>query len=322
VQGYGSLISTIYDDATGSHPLAELDPCHVGEGTFTQLRLASIAIATQQLSQWVSQSSVPTSSCLKPVKRPETWRYFGQILDVHRVTITGYRDRPVSRGPVSLQLLDGSGRPVGPVITSSRNDVHSMMIGFNNGVRAAGFRLSGPKGVLVGDATVTQGVDARSYRLDTPFQLALSTSAWRLSSTDGTFAVVKATHVLPPDWLYDAPTTSRITKIRSASWGDTWVSVSTKHPVLLVRSEAYLPGWRATALNTGTGDSVALNVERSGLVQKVTVPSGTWIVHFHYHAPYIEAGLASSLVGVVVLVGVSSTLLVTRRRGRKGKVRS
>jgi hypothetical protein len=195
-----------------------------------------------------------------------------------------------------------------------------MTIGFSNGVRAAGLRLSGPEGVLVGDITVTQGVDARSYRLDTPFQLALSTSAWRLSSTDGTFAVLKATHVLPPDWLHDAASTSRITKIKSASWGDTWVSVSTKHPVVLVRSEAYLPGWRATALNTGTGDSVALSVERSGLVQRVTVPSGTWIVHFHYHAPYIEAGLASSLVGVVALVGVSSALLVTRRRGRKGKV--
>jgi len=319
VQGYGSLISTIYDDATGSHPLAELDPCHLGEGTFTQLRLDSIAIATQQLGQWVSQSTVPTSSCLKPVTRPETWRYFGQVLDVHRVTITGYRDRPVSAGPVSLQLLDGSGRPVGPRITSY-GDEHSMTIGFSNGVRAAGLRLSGPEGVLVGDITVTQGVDARSYRLDTPFQLALSTSAWRLSSTDGTFAVLKATHVLPPDWLHDAASTSRITKIKSASWGDTWVSVSTKHPVVLVRSEAYLPGWRATALNTGTGDSVALSVERSGLVQRVTVPSGTWIVHFHYHAPYIEAGLASSLVGVVALVGVSSALLVTRRRGRKGKV--
>jgi hypothetical protein len=321
VQGYGSLISSIYDNATGSHPLAELNPCQLGDGTFTQLRLASIAIATQQLGQWVSQSSVPSSSCLKPATRPATWRYFGQILDVHTVTITGYHGRPVSTGPVTLQLLNGSGHTVGRPLESPANRAHSMSFGFNSPVEAGGFRLSGPKGVRVNDVTVTQGVDARSYRFDTPFQQALSTAAWRLSSTNGTFAVVKATHVLAPDWLYRAPATSRITAIKTASWGDTWVSVTTKDPVVLVRSEAYLPGWRATALNTVTGKSVALGVDRSGLVQKVTVAPGRWIVHFHYHAPYIEAGLASSLAGGVVLIGLSSTLLVVGRRKRKSKVR-
>ncbi|MGC1419551.1 MAG: hypothetical protein WA786_05455 [Acidimicrobiales bacterium] len=321
VQGYGSLISSIYDNATGSHPLAELDPCQLGDGTFTQLRLASIAIATQQLGEWVSQSSAPSSSCLKPVVRPATWRYFGQILNVRTVTVTGYRGRSVSSGPVTVQLLNGSGRPVGRPLHSRAVDTHVITFVLNDSVLAGGFRLSGPKGVLVNDVTVSQGVGARSFRFDTPFQQALSTSAWRLSSTDGTFAVIKAAHVLAPDWLYRAPATSRITKITNASWGDTWVSVTTEAPVVLVRSEAYLPGWRATALNAGTGQSLVLGVDRSGLVQKVTVPSGTWVVHFHYHAPYIEAGLASSLAGGVVLLGVSSALPVFARRKRKSKVR-
>ena len=51
---------------------------------------------------------------------------------------------------------------------------------------------------------------------------------------------------------------------------------------------AYLPGWRATALNVTTGKSEALTVTRDGLIQDVTVPGGSWRVHFHYHAPYIE----------------------------------
>jgi len=88
----------------------------------------------------------------------------------------------------------------------------------------------------------------------------------------------------------------------------------------LVRSEAYLPGWRATALNTTTGASVSLNVDRSGLIQRVSVPSGSWIVHFHYHAPYIETGLLASSLGVLALAGLSTALLVTGRRSRKGKV--
>ena len=46
VQGYGSLISTIYDNSTGTHPQAAIDPCRLADGTFTQLRLAAIAVCT------------------------------------------------------------------------------------------------------------------------------------------------------------------------------------------------------------------------------------------------------------------------------------
>ena len=36
VQGYGSLLSTIYDEATGTHPQAMVNACHLAQGTFTQ----------------------------------------------------------------------------------------------------------------------------------------------------------------------------------------------------------------------------------------------------------------------------------------------
>jgi hypothetical protein len=58
------------------------------------------------------------------------------------------------------------------------------------------------------------------------------------------------------------------------AYGDTWVDVDATTPVTLVRSMAYLPGWRATALNTTTGKSEALKVTRDGLIQQVTCPSG------------------------------------------------
>jgi len=32
VQGYGSLISTIYDNSTGTHPQAAVDPCRLADG--------------------------------------------------------------------------------------------------------------------------------------------------------------------------------------------------------------------------------------------------------------------------------------------------
>jgi uncharacterized membrane protein YfhO len=85
---------------------------------------------------------------------------------------------------------------------------------------------------------------------------------------------------------------------------------------------AYLPGWRATALNMQTGKSEALKVSRNGLIQQVTMPKGKWSVHFHYHAPYIEVSLAASIVGVVLIIGVGAYLLVDERRRREDKVRS
>jgi uncharacterized membrane protein YfhO len=91
---------------------------------------------------------------------------------------------------------------------------------------------------------------------------------------------------------------------------------------VLVRSEAYLPGWRATALNQKTGQTLELPVSRSGLIEKVTVPAGQWTVHFHYHAPYIELSLIVSLASIVALGGVATTLWVRRRQSRGTKIRT
>jgi uncharacterized membrane protein YfhO len=96
--------------------------------------------------------------------------------------------------------------------------------------------------------------------------------------------------------------------------------VSLKRASELYRSEAYLPGWRATALNTTTGATKSLSVDRAGLIEKVDVPAGTWTIHFHYHAPYIEVSTAVSTVSWVLLLGVAATVGVRRIRKRKGKV--
>ena len=43
-----------------------------------------------------------------------------------------------------------------------------------------------------------------------------------------------------------ASSSGRVTNIRTATWGDAWVSVTLTKASTLERSEAYLPGWRAT----------------------------------------------------------------------------
>jgi hypothetical protein len=321
VQGYGSLVSTIYGNATGTHPSAELNPCHLADGTFSQLRLSALAISATQLSARTRYSAPLSGTCVTLAPSEVTRRYFGQILDVRTVTISGSDGANVADGPVKLQLLTGSGGDASPAVVMP--GANTLTFVFSGGVKAAGFVVSAKSDVSIHDATVSQQApDSHGFRLDTPFQLALSTSSWRLSHTQGTFSVFRATYVRPTDWLASPDGASHITSIRNVLWGDTWVAVKTKDPVVLERSEAYLPGWRATALNSKTGQVVQLPVERSGLIQKVTVPSGQWSVHFHYHAPYIEAGLAASLLGAIALLLAGGATWQAKRRSHGGRIRS
>lgn len=320
IQGYGSLISTIYDNSTGTHPMFMVDPCHLNEGSFTQLRLSAIAIGSTELSSRIFRGVKDTSSCARPRKVSSSQRYFGELLDVHEVGLVGYHAHTVSSGVVTLQLLNGSGQPTGPVL--SQRGASYMDFVLPRGVSAGGFSVHSTKGLVIAEATVRQVGTRPGYYLDTTFQQAMSASTWRLSATVGTIQVFRAIHLLPEAWIVEHVTGSRVTSIRDASWGDTWVGVTTSRPVILKRSEAYLPGWRATALNSATGASITLPVSRAGLIQMVTVPAGDWTIHFHYHAPYIELGLGASLAASLVLLVGTGTLVLVSRRDRRVKVRS
>lgn len=316
VQGYGSLISTIYDDATGTHPQNMVNVCHLAEGTFVQLRLDSVAIASQLLMARGSLATAVPETCVHPTATTSTERYFGQELAVDSITLAGADGARLSSGPLELRLLDAAGSPVGPAHAAA--GASSVTFRWSHATRAAGFEVLAAHDVRVANAVVTTS-DGDSYQLDGAFQLALDSSEWRLSATVGTVAVFKATSLLPEAWLRTSAS-GRVSAVRNASWGDTWVSVALSRPDVLIRSEAYLPGWRATALNVTTGRSVELTVRRHGLIQSVEVPRGRWVIHFHYHAPYIELASATSAASLVALVGVASAWWVVRRRGRKGKV--
>jgi hypothetical protein len=321
VQGYGSLISTIYDNSTGTHPQAAVDPCRLADGTFVQLRLSAIAVSYAQLSHNVIVAVPSAPNCRSAAPSATTDRYFGQLLRVTTLSLHGRGARPVSSGPVYLSLLDAKGRRVGSVLHEP--GANDMTFTFKGRIHeAAGFELTASKAVSVGDAFVTQITPTKvTYQLNSPMQEALDSSLWRLTNTVGTFSVFKAVTVKPTVWL-TSPSSGTVSHVKNVAYGDTWADVRATSPVTLVRSMAYLPGWRATALNTTTGKSEALKVSRNGLIQQVTVPSGEWTIHFHYHAPYIELSLAASIVGVVLIIGVGAYLIVDERRRREDKVRS
>jgi hypothetical protein len=321
VQGYGSLESTNYDDATGTHPQAAVDPCRLADGTFTQLRLETIVVSTSKLGNNVKVPVLPEPNCKLAAATTRADRYFGQVLHVRTVTVRGRGGRPVATGPVTLHLLSANGGVRLPVEVEHGANVMTFTVPAES-PGAAGFELDATSPITVESALVTEtNATLPTYRFDSPFQEALDSPAWHLVDTIGSFSVFKAKSLRPPDWLR-LPTAGAITHVRNATWGDTWVTLHASAPVTLVRSTSYLPGWRATALNVTTGTNTTLAVQRNGLIQQVDVPAGTWVVHFHYHAPYIELGLGSSLGGGALLIVIVSYLFADERRKRNDKVRS
>lgn len=322
VQGYGALVLTNYNNATGTHPQAFLNACHLADGTFTQLRLSAVAISSTELSTNTALSPTDSSGCVANKREPSTRRYFGQLLNVHSIILTSVFGELLSKGPLHLQLLSGDGKPTGPNLVTAEATTKKAIFNWNRPTLAAGFVVTSGSGVQVGSAVVNPYGAKPSYSLNTNFQLAISSTSWRLTSTQEKFSVFKAKTVLPPAWLTARPAHGRVTNIRNASWGDTWITVDLTRASVLDRSEAYLPGWRATAVNEVTGRVVDLTVHRAGLIESVDVPRGEWTIHFHYHAPYIEVSLAVSAVSLVLLIGVASGLLVQNRRKRNAKVHS
>ena len=320
VQGYGSLIDQHYGAITDTHPLYGLDGCQLARGIYRQLRLSSVVISMDKLALLVTPTMSPAQPCVRLERATTTRRYFGAVIPVSTVTIRGPGTRRLATGAVTAQLLNAKGQPFGATISEPGSSTMSFDFS-SRGERGAGVLITAASGALITSTTVQErGNSAPSYQLNTTFELALSSSAWRLTATNGTLSYFRATSLRPSDWIASRTSTSRITKIRNTSWGDSWVTVKGAHPTVIKRSMEWIPGWRATAVNNRSGASEALHVERSGLIQQVHVPAGDWTVHFHYHAPHIELGLVASIGGTLSLF--VSVFVLWRRvpRKRKGRV--
>jgi hypothetical protein len=318
VQGYGSLINEIYGNETGTHPRFNLNPCQLAQGTFKQLRLYTVIVSSQKLATSLVGAQPKALRCLPIVRQQSQQRLFGQLLDVRSVVVVGAGGGKVTTGPISAQLLNATGKPFGAVVTK----VGRPRVVFNFSryrERAAGVVVSASFGALITSTKVVPRGGPADL-LNTPFQQALSDSSWRLVDTSGTVSIFHASTLRASDFLAPPGTTSHIISIQNSTWGDSWITVDARRPVVLKRSEEWIPGWRATAVNVRTKKAVTLHVVRSGLIQQVLVPKGEWDVHFHYHAPHIEEGLLGSAVGLLALAVSGTYLWVRRPTRRNGKV--
>ena len=320
VQGYGSLIGEYYGNATGTHPLLGIDACQLGRGRFTQLNLQTVLASASSLTDPVDSPVVRKQDC-PGSNRPSSvvTRYFGQELALRSLVIKTSLPSTtfvVSSVPAFKADVDYSLRVASDETGEIRippRVLAPLTQGLNKtaGISVSTWRPAGslmPSRSFVVSSTEITDDEGRALQLDEPYQVALQDGGFTYSGTRIGYAVFHNTASGPFSTSPQVPVINRVEKI----WGDEWVTVEGgSQEVALVRSSAWLPGWRATAVNEATGRSKALTVMRHDLVQVVTVPAGTWRVHFHYHAPFIGIGLISSAIGVALL-GI--TLVVLRRQ--------
>ena len=297
VQGYGSLIDEHYGAITDTHPLYGLDGCQLARNIYHQLRLSSVVVSMGKLVTPVTPSMARPQLCVALRRSTTQYRYFGAVLPVDTVTIAGPGNRAPSTGWVYAQLLNSKGAPFGVDLALPSSSAMSFDFAASH-EEGAGVVITSPNGTLMARRPELRGHLAPTYQLDTAFQQAVSSPAWRLRMTSGTLAYFRATTIRPSAWVASHTSSSRVTKIRDASWGDSWVTAVGARPTTIKRSMEWIPGWRATAVNNKTGESEALHVVRTGLIQQVAVPAGDRI------SP-VRTTCSASLSPVLLLTAVA-----------------
>ena len=312
VQGYGSLIDSLYGRVTDTHPMFSLDDCQLADGSFRQLRLSTLVISANALSQSLPFTPTPPS-CLESNSSRRTSWYFGRVEQVAAVVVrVARRDVTTFRA----RLIGPTGHLIGPTVIATGSTLARFRF---DGVStpSAGVEIRSMGSVKTTSVIVTSaGPEPQRWQLATSLQRAIAGAGWRLSTMEGANTFLRATAVRPSAWLGSHDGAASVTRIRDAPWGDSWITVRASAPAVLKRSMEWIPGWRASATNDATHHAIALHVVRSGLIQQVEVPRGTWTVYFYYRAPHLNLGLLGSVVGTTSWVGAVVVWGLVRRRGR------
>lgn len=353
VQGYGSIVAARYGDPTGTHTLDTLSPCALAKGMFDPLRLTTLLVLPQFLARPVPPNTMlpvspekfpATTSGLQPANCPgapapgtptrRRW-YFGRALPLSGVDLVG--TSAVAGGGLRLAglrvgILERDGRPGWPAARLEAVD-GGVRVAFPTPAMATGLVVHSAAGqaLSIADGSVVTvaaptpahprafaaSATGATYALDGQVQDALDDPGrWRAAGDWHGYVRFVRTAVRPPVWVAGAPTGDAARLLGTADDGTAEVSVQLREPALVVRSEAFMPGWRVTAVPVGGGESRVLPVVADGLVQAVHVPAGRYTLSFRYRPPGLDLGLAATGAGLAALA-VVGLLWVRRRRGRR-----
>lgn len=291
VQGYGSILSGRYGQATGTHTLDRLDPCALADGTFYQLRLASMLVVPTAVAP--PAGTPPPATCPgAPARR--TAFSLGRVVRVASARLVGAAAAP------RLGLLRPGGATTWPSQRATPAPGGAWTVTLAAPVAAVGLVVSTP----VAGTSVVDGAGAGRGRwvLDGELQVALGGSSWRYAGSWQGYARYRAARVRPAVWTAGGGSARLVS---TTGWGTAVVRAEAPFPVTVVRSEAYLTGWSVRAVPAGGGPARTLPVVRRGLVQAVRVPAGRWTLTFAYHPPGLDAGLAGTAAGLAGMVALA-----------------
>lgn len=329
VQGYGSLIGSTYGIATNAHAQNDLDPCAVIAGTFQQLRLGTLVVANDALAPLISSStSVPAPYSPSPactsqppasayVSRPV---YFGASLTLQSIAVK--TAHPISNNTTLHVTILG---PLGQrenVTTIIVQTPTGLSINFPSHPVSLGLAIDGLTHSDLVASTVTD-TEMNVYALNGEFQNAVDLSSWKLTpqSPSPTMQVFQSAAPLTPPLSFEGGSGSAVLVSSSTTLrGSETDIVKLSTQTTVVRSEAYLPGWKATISPLEGGTSRSVTVSPHSLVQQATLPAGSWTLTWTYHPPHLLLGAAVSGAASLGLVVVAAwgILWSFRRRASNG----
>ncbi|HMD44884.1 MAG TPA: hypothetical protein VKG43_01895, partial [Acidimicrobiales bacterium] len=320
VQGYGSILSGTYGNATGRHDLDTLDPCALARGVFGPVRLASLLTLPAFIAPGLGaggQVPTPPPACPgapAPGTAQRRTLYLGWTppLVSAQVRVEPGTPPSVLAGPVRVGVLGASGRTLWPADTVVRA-AGGWSVRFVRPVTAAGLVVEGP-GASVSDTSSVRAVGGGAWAFDGPLQDALGIPGWRYVGNWQQFSQFRHPVIPPPVWVVGSSLDATVGQVQETDWGTEVDRVRARRPVLVVRSEAYAAGWRVEATPVGGGATRTLPVVPVGIVQGVRVPTGAWNLSFVYRPKGLDPGLVGSAAGLAALVAAGVVAGVRRRR--------
>ena len=317
------LIGRDYLEPGGSvdfGPLPPAGPWRMEPGKLTQLELPG-PLAIDQIAVRLRESAtrVPIRTHLRVVL------LLGSGTSM-AVSLTMSGTSGVARVPLPLVKAGGGARTVEIGTLSSSS--HAAPVLAAVAVHLVSWSRSVP--IVSGARSPSRGW----FQLDGLLQGLLAPSAWRYEGHLGPLELYRNEKAFGQAWLEPASssraTASRavgtIVQPRRAEWQDPVELVDVPKTALLVRSEAYSPGWSASIVPAGTGSRtgsgqavpVSLPVRQISGLQGVELPPGRWVLTWKYGSVRAELGLVAGALGLVglVLLVIFGTRPGSRRRLR------
>lgn len=331
-QGYAALTDGNYYDATGAHYQEDFAPVSLAGTTWDDLNVSTLLSLPGYFM--TPEGSVPAGS---PVSFPVAPAVYNDAPEAKTGPVslsTGhshlwYFGSPLTLTSWSFQVPTGapSGLEVGLVTSSgsvswlpraAARIVPSRVVTVSSAgpVRAAGVVVANRGGsTAVVSIPTAQTVETGRVSLDGPLQYGVDGAHWVYTGTFGSFGVFRNTGARGWAW---AAVPSHGTNVRAgppSRDGGQQITVRATSPVTLDRSVAFASGWGASARPLAGGAAHGFPVLQSGVVQRVQLPAGDYVVTFTYAPLTASIGIGLSAVTALALaVGAVLGWRVRRRR--------